>query len=162
MAAKKANDFKGIDILEVFDWRLSIGNPILFNAGEFWEVKIMANDAPDGESIELDHHVTDVPGTTDPYDQKGITACYAWLHSVRDSYSCDNLELRKPIAAMINSANREANTINMLALDAQEEDDEALFFEMKGRLDAHITTANREIKQATKDYHAALQARGES
>jgi len=108
---KTAKDFKGVDIREVWDWRLSVGAPILFNQGEFWVVKVFANQSLDGQCSLLAEHTTkiktiDDQGQRDAYDPAGVCACYAWLHSVRDKYKRPDFEqLLEPVAA-INRENR--------------------------------------------------------
>ena len=125
----------GVNILEVWDWRLSIGAPMLFNKGKTWVVKIMAND---GSGV-LDEHDTGVKTTGNNFDYVAIAACYDWLRTVRDKYSRDHIELRKPVAAMINYANATASAI----------EDEA-------ERNHYITKANAEIKKVTAVFHNAV------
>jgi hypothetical protein len=111
MTKKLAKDFAGVDIREVWDFRLSTGAPMLFNSGETWEVKIFANDAPDGEPVVLAEFVTDVKtvdedGKRNPHDSVAIAACYAWLHSVRDNFKRPDFDDRIEHVAAINAANR--------------------------------------------------------
>ena len=159
MTLKKATDFKGADIREVFDFRLSKGAAFLFNSGEHWAVKIISNTSPNGEPDILAEHVTDVqtgPGT----DGKGIAACYAWLHSVRDQFERDHIELRKPVVALINASNTEAVKINTAASEAQRFGDIDLFMKLRGNLDTHLAAANGEIRNATAKLHADIAALG--
>lgn len=154
MSTKKV--FEGINILEVWDFRLSIGSPILYADSEFWKVVIYANDPGDQERIILDEHVTDVKTIGDPRDPEGVTACYEWLYSVRDKYSRDHIELRKPIAEAINEANAEAAAINGEALAAEKADDTDLANQKRGELQAHLTLSNLIIKGLTNDFHARV------
>ena len=97
--------YKGYDIREVWDWRLSKGNPILFCDGPTWVIRIFAND---GGGL-MTEHVTDYPtkGTIEDYtDYETIAKCYEWLRTVRDDHSRRNLEELKPKVARINEINK--------------------------------------------------------
>jgi len=131
-------------ILEVWDFRLSKGSPILYDTGEYWRVVINAND---GSGV-LAEHVTDVKTTGNVHDPVGIAACYDWLRSVRDKYSRDHIELRKPVAAMINMANAVAAQLTAEG--------------KKGELADHLEMANAEIKKATAAFHALVKEGGAS
>ena len=159
MTLKTATDFKGVDIREVFDFRLSRGAAFLFNSGEHWAVKIISNTSPDGEAETLAEHVTGIRTNVQP-DSLGIKKCYAWLHSVRDDFSRDNIELRKPVVALINASNAEASKINTAATMAQADGDIDLFMKLRGQLDTHLVSANGEIKNATKKFDADILALG--
>ena len=159
MTAKKATDFKGVEIREVFDFRLSKGAAFLFNSGEYWAVKIISNTSPDGAAETLAEHVTDVRAKVLP-PEVGVAACYAWLHSVRDNHERDNIELRKPVVALINASNTEASKINSAANAAQGAGDIDLFMKLKGQLDTHLKSANGEIRNATAKLHADIAALG--
>ena len=159
MTAKKATDFKGEEIREVFDFRLSKGAAFLFNSGEHWTVKIISNTSPDGAAETLAEHVTDVH-TKDGNQRAGMTACYAWLHSVRDQFERDHIELRKPVVALINASNTEASKINSAANNAQADGEIDLFMKLRGQLDTHLKSANGEIKNATAKLHADIAALG--
>ena len=157
MTLKKATDFKGVEIREVFDFRLSRGSVFLFNSGKNWVVQIISNTSPDDGPEILAEHITDVrtgPGT----DADGIKACYAWLHSVRDDFSRDNIELRKPVVALINASNTEAGKLSMLADAAKATGDIDLFMKLRGQLDTHLASANGEIKNATAQLNADIAA----
>ena len=91
--------YKGVDIREVWDFRLSTGCPYLFNSGETWVIKIIAND---GSGV-LEEIVTDIP-TGDIIE--GQQKCYPILRDIRDKYSRPNIdELKEPVAA-INAENQ--------------------------------------------------------
>lgn len=100
MNAKK---YAGLDIREVWDWRLSTAQPILFNDKETWVIRIYANQAPDGESALLEEVVTDIP--TDGGIVEGQAACYPIIRDLRDKYSRPDIEELKPRVAEINAAN---------------------------------------------------------
>ena len=105
--------FQGINILEVWDYRLSVAKPIIYNSGKTWVVKIYAKKLPDyvegqppAEPLEI--HVTDIPcEKNDAFDVEKIKVCFEWLHTVRDKYSLLNIEELKPIAAAANKAKAE-------------------------------------------------------
>lgn len=136
----------GKDIREVWDWRLSSGSPILFNSGDTWIVKIFAND---GSGLLKEHDTgiptTDEDGRRNNHDQKAIAACYDWLRSVRDEYSRDNIDLRKPVVALINHANDE---INKLASSGSADVKKA------------VVEFNNLIRMATKEMHEKIPAGG--
>lgn len=159
MTTKKATDFKGHDIREVFDFRLSRGAAFLFNSGKHWTVKIISNTSPDGDPETLAEHETDVH-TKDDNHQAGMAACYAWLHSVRDQFERDHIELRKPVVALINASNVEAVRINSAASEAQAVGDIDLFMKLKGQLDTHLASANGEIRNATRKMNVDIAAVG--
>lgn len=100
----KTKKFPGVNIREVWDFRLSYACPYLFNQGETWVVKLIANDSPDNKSNVLAEYDTGVP--TSESGRKGIRACYNWLHRVRDDFSRDHIELRKPVVKLINDSNK--------------------------------------------------------
>ena len=105
--------FKGKNILEVWDYRLSSAVPILKNTGETWIVEIWSKKNPDyveGKTVSkplatFDTEIRCQEG--DAYDAKKISACYNWLSTVRDKYSLPNIEKLKPIVAKINAARDE-------------------------------------------------------
>lgn len=127
---------EGKSIREVWDWRLSRGMPILYNSGDTWIVKITANDGS-GVLEEYDTGILtkDKNGKTDNHDAKAIAACYDWLRSVRDKYSRDHIELRKPVVALINHANDEIHGMVNAGKQAEA---------MK-----KVTDFNSQIKEAT-------------
>lgn len=102
-----AKKYQGVDIREVWDWRLSIAQPILFNNGEIWIIRIYANEAADGESALLEEIETDIP-TAGVSIIEGQQRCYPMLREIRDKYSRDNIDELKPKVAAINAANRAA------------------------------------------------------
>jgi hypothetical protein len=141
--SKKAKDFEGVDIREVWDWRLSNGMAILYDDGPTWAVRVWANNPPEGEVKQLlAEHVTDVATCGDPRDPEGVAACYEWLHSIRDDHARDNIELRKPVCAMIQGANTLAASLNGEGKHAEAK--------------ALIQVANREIKVASEAMHKAI------
>lgn len=97
--------FTGQFIREVWDWRLSIGNPILYADGDTWVVRIWANQPANGERELLEEYVTDIPTDGGIHDHAAIAECYKWLYSMRDKYARDNIEDLKPLAAQVNKAN---------------------------------------------------------
>ncbi len=77
--------FKGIDIKEVWDYRLSSATPLIYNTGKTWLVAIYSK----GEENEpLETHDTGIPCEKgDTYDKRKIIECFKWLYSVRDKYT---------------------------------------------------------------------------
>jgi hypothetical protein len=150
---KTANDFKGIETLEVWDFRLSNGSPVLYNNGELWRVVINAND---GSGV-LEEFTTDVPTSGNSHDVEGVKACYVWLHSVRDKYSRDHIELRKPVAKFINESNAELSAINVAATDAKEVEDMSLHDQLIGRFKRRLDEVNAKTKEMTLAYHKAVE-----
>ena len=105
--------YAGVDIKEVWDFRLSRAAPVIVRGKEFWEIQIWAKDNPayDPEKPEtlakpLEVISTDIkvePG--DEYDTAKVAACYELMYKVRDNYSLPDIEERKPLVAKINAAN---------------------------------------------------------
>jgi len=153
---KKAKDFTGKETLEVWDFRLSIGSPILYANEDTWVVRIWANDPGDETRKLLEEYATEIPTNGDVHDPEGISACYEWLYSVREKYSRDHVEERKPVCRMINAANKLATDINTQADAAMAGGDINLYHQKKGELQAHLSQANAAIKQAAKDMHARI------
>lgn len=147
---------QGKDILEVWDFRLSLGSPILYNNGPTWVVRIWANEPGEEKRRLLEEHDTGIPSDGDPHDHEAIAACYEWLRSVRDKYSRPHIELRKPVTRMINEANAKAAAINVEAALAKAAGDERLFNEKRGELQAHLSVANASIKAATQIMHQQI------
>lgn len=151
----------GIDIREVWDFRLSIGSPILYQDGDTWIVRVWANDPGDETKVLLAEHDTGVETNGDPYQSEGVIACFKWLYSVRDEFSRDNIEHRKPVVAMINAANDQASKINAERAEAQQAGDHRLVNEKTGELQNHLTVANSEIKKACAKMDAAITQGGD-
>lgn len=143
----------GKDIRDVWDWRLSRGNPILYCDGPFWIIRIWDNKAPDGERILLKEIETDIPSTRNPHDHEAVAKCHKLLREIRDEFSRDHLELRKPVVAMINEANKKANEIRTAADTAKAEEDIDGFKMLMGEYSAHLSIANASIKAATEIFH---------
>lgn len=107
--------FNGLDIREVWDYRLSTAVPQIDRRGGTWVVQVWAKNAPDFDPTDpstlakpLAEHDTGIPATPgDEHDAEKVKACYAWLYSVRDQYSRPDIEELKPHVAAINAANRE-------------------------------------------------------
>jgi len=127
---------KGININEVWDYRLSIGNPILYQNGKTWVVKIHCLK----DSSVLEEYDSGVPTTGDPYDTSGIIPCYEWLLTVRDKYSRNNLDLRKPVVKLINAAQEKSASITNST-----------------ELQKHLEEANRAIQEATNIMHDKIE-----
>lgn len=109
---------KGINITEVWDFRLSTASPLIVRKGGTWVVEIWANKNPDfdgtprTEARPLEIHDTGIPSALgDELDTKKIKACYRWLKKVRDNYSLPDIEQRKPLVAKINACNKALSEI---------------------------------------------------
>lgn len=160
---KSEKEFKGLHILEVWDFRLSNAHPLVRNdIGDTWQVQIWANDNPDYDPEEplaepLEVHDTGIKCESgDCWDAEKMKACYEWLYSVRDKYARDHIELRKPITKLINESNANAAKINFEAQQAKAEGNTRFFYEKTGELQAFLKAANAQIKQATKIFHAQV------
>lgn len=188
MTKKTAKDFKGEEIEEVWNFRLSHGSPILFNSGKTWVIKVFATDpfneaweghpglevieTPDGptQRVVLEEIATDIPtaGTT---IEEGQRQCYPYLYEIRDKYSRSNIELRKPVVAMIEESRKrraevdaEVAQLAMSAKRALEEDgDEAKAAELlaaakKKRAEslAMLSADSAKIKNAEAEMRRAM------
>lgn len=97
-------ELKGVNIKEVWDYRLSTAVPTIYNSGKTWSVMINAKD--NGDLLAV--YDTKIPCEHgDAYDHKKVKGCYEWLLTVHDMYSRDNIEELKPIVAKINALNAE-------------------------------------------------------
>jgi hypothetical protein len=107
--------FKGVDIREVWDFRLSTAVPQINREGGTWVVYIYAKDnadyIPGQPPVEpLDTYDTGIQSESgDQFDTKKIKVCYKWLYSQRDKYSKPNIENLKPHVAKINTINDALN-----------------------------------------------------
>ena len=149
-------EITGTDVRDAWDWRLSVAQPINFNSGDTWIVRIIAND---GSGV-LEEHDTGIPtvkdGVRDPHDIEAVTACHTWAKSIRDKYSRPHIELRKPVVAMINAANQRAQELNELAIACQKDGDQIGFFRYSGERDHHIKEASYNIKLATEEMNRLI------
>ena len=125
--------FEGRAIREVWDWRLSLAQPVLFNSGDTWLIKIIANDPGDPiwdewpdvvletgknserlvcEVVETDIPTCDANGKRNSLDCDAISRCYEIIYPLRDKYSLDCIDLRKPVVKLINESSAEIQAIN--------------------------------------------------
>lgn len=109
----KKKTFEGVDIREVWDWRLSDYVPVLDNTGETWLVKLIPVknaefDPNTGHAKAHIVHDTGIKATEgDTHDREKIKICYEWLYSVRDKYARKDIEELKPAVKKINQDNNE-------------------------------------------------------
>lgn len=82
--------------------------------------------------------------------ESGQRQCYPILYGVRDKYSRDNIGLRKPVVAMINSANAHCDKLNTEAMEAAKNGDNDLAVKKGGEMRAFIEQANADISKAVK------------
>ena len=157
--------FQGKHILEVWDFRLSTASPLIRNdIGDTWLVQIWANDNPDYDpedpstlAVPLEEHDTGIPVEVgDHQDAEKMKVCYEWLYSVRDKYSREHIELRKPVTKLINESNATASRLNVEAVTAKEAEDIDLFHQKTGELQSHLSLANAAIKQATAAFQTQV------
>lgn len=167
----KTKTFEGKKIREVWDFRLSYASPVLYNSGAFWVIHIYANnphhdawkDHPGREEtngnvrVLLEEIVTDIPTLPngDPKERMtpeaikaGQQACYPILYKVREKYTRDNFELRKPVVKLINESNAECGRLNSEAIEAEQSGDTELAMQKRGEMQGFLQAANANIKQA--------------
>lgn len=101
---------EGINIREVWDFRLSSAVPGIDTRSGTWVVSIYAKENPDYDpenpttlALPLETYDTGIKSVEgDEYDTVKVSVCYEWLKSVRDKYSLDNIEELKPSVANTN------------------------------------------------------------
>lgn len=161
--------FSGVDIKEVWDFRLSAAHPLLRNdIGDTWKVQIWSNDNVDYDPADpstlakpLEEHDTGIPCEKgDSHDANKVKACFAILYPLRDKYSRDHIEQRKPVVSLINSANAKASSLAQEIAAAKSEGNTELFFQKEGELKHHLLSSNAEIKKATKEFHDLVAKEG--
>lgn len=111
---------QGKNIREVWDFRLSRAVPVIDRRGGTWVVQIWAKTNPDYNPKDpstlarpLEVYDTGIPAEDgDEYNTDKVKVCYEWLKTVRDNYSLDDIEDRKPIVAQINEANDKLAAMN--------------------------------------------------
>ena len=106
-------------ITEVWDYRLSTAQPILYPGGipgeEPTGTWIVCVYAQDDRNEALETHDTKVAfNPAELHEGAGIDACYEFLRKVRDKYSRDEIDDLKPAVALI----READKLRQKATDA--------------------------------------------
>lgn len=117
----------GIYTREVWDYRLSIATPTIYNSGKTWVVAIFSKNLPDHvapfRECDYDENEQPIPGSErtnpgtppaeplevhdtgiptehgDANDCAKVKVCYEWLLTVRDKYAMPNIEELKPWAA---------------------------------------------------------------
>ena len=103
---------KGIDIKEVFDYRLSTASVFIDRRSGAWVCVVASKNNPDHvEGNEpakpLETYDTGIKVTKgDAYDTAKIKVCFEWFLSIRDKYALPNIEELKPHVAKINAANK--------------------------------------------------------
>ena len=98
--------FEGKDINEVWDWRLSVGNPILYKDDDTgtWIIRIWANRPDKGRKLlkEIDTKIS-----TSGRDITAIKKCYQILYDIRDDYALPDIEEKKEVVKFINYKNKQ-------------------------------------------------------
>lgn len=104
--------FKGLNTNEVWDYRLSSAVPGINRksgtwVAEIWSKNNLALAEGDAVASPLEYFDTGIEAVEgDEYDVKKVKACFEWFYSVRDNYSLEDIEQRKPLVAKINAANK--------------------------------------------------------
>ena len=94
MSKKPTKKFNGVDMREVWDYRLSTAVPTIYRQGT-WQVAIESK-GPAREPLEVyDTGIPVEPG--DIHDREKIAVCFEWLYKQRDKYALPDIEERKPI-----------------------------------------------------------------
>lgn len=188
-------ELKGIDIREVWNFRLSTAVPqIMREVGGNWIVQVWSKSNPDyvpehtqeeyktdelgnimfddnGDPIVLSTRVIPATGVAEPlevydtgiptehndaYDCEKLKKCFEWLYGVRDKYSLDHLELRKPVVNLIEKANLIGDQINGMKQAAIEAGDTVKAKQLHEQLQNHIAEANALITRESTNMHAAI------
>lgn len=104
--------FKGENIKEVWDYRLSTAVPLITRTSGTWVVEIWAKENtpftgdPATLAKPLETFDTGIKAEpNDEHDTTKVTTCYEFLYKVRDQYALPNIEEMKPLVAKINAAN---------------------------------------------------------
>ena len=105
--------FAGLNIREVWNFRLSTAAPVIDRRSGTWVVHIYAKNNPDYDPADpstvaqpLESYDTGIPATPgDGYDAAKVAACYEWLYGVRDKYARPDIEELKPAVAKVEAAN---------------------------------------------------------
>ncbi len=101
--SKTKKNFAGVNILEVWDYRLSTAKPDIYNSGKTWRVEINSKSGDINEPLEV-HDTGILVEHGDAYDSEKIKKCFEWLLTVRDKYALPNIEELKPKVALFNFA----------------------------------------------------------
>ena len=102
---------EGINIKEVWDFRLSKASVYIDRRGGSWVCVVISKNNPDyieGKEVTpvLETYDTGIKATkNDLYDKEKLKVCFEWFKSVRDSYSLPNIEELKSIVSEINRLN---------------------------------------------------------
>jgi len=109
--------FEGIDIKEVWDYRLSKAVPFIDRTSGTWVVKVYSKENPDydGKNLAqpLESYDTGIKSESgDQFDTEKVKKCYEWMYTVRDKYSLEDIEERKPQVAKIREIDRLKSELN--------------------------------------------------
>ena len=96
-------EFEGVDIKEVWNYRLSSAVPHIETGSGTWIVCIHAKD---GGELLASHDTGIKTEVGDERDTAKVKECYVWLYSVRDEYALDGIEAMKAQVAKIEEANK--------------------------------------------------------
>lgn len=121
------SEFEGVNIREVWDYRLSSAVPQVDRRSGTWVVQILAKSNPDYDPSKpetmakpLEVHDTGIKAVTgDEYDCDKLKVCYEWLLTRRDDYALENIEEMKPVVAKINALNAKLGELQSGLTSAQ-------------------------------------------
>jgi hypothetical protein len=107
-------ELKGIDIKEVWDYRLSTVSIFIDNRGATWKVVVMKKrnqdyDPKHPETLAKPLEVIDthIPSTiNDTWDTNKTKACFEIIYKIRDKYSRPDIEDLKPKVKNLNAATK--------------------------------------------------------
>jgi len=102
------------NIKEVWDYRLSTATVMIDRRSGTWVVKIFSKinldydpAKPETEAQPLEEFDTGIKWEeNDEYDKDKLEVCFNWLLDVRDEYALPNIEVLKPLAKRLDTANR--------------------------------------------------------
>lgn len=102
-------ELQGIDIREVWDYRLSTATPLIDRRSGTWVAQVWAKSNTDYDpanpATPLKEYDTGLLAESgDQFNADKLKVCYEWFLSVRDEFSRDDIEEIKPLVAQINEA----------------------------------------------------------
>lgn len=105
-------EFQGLNILEVWDFRLSTAVPVIDNSGPEWVVKIYLKQGPDFNPArpnqvtkpirEYRTGIMSEPG--DALDAEKVAKCYEWLYTQRNDFARADIEILRPLVQALRDA----------------------------------------------------------
>jgi hypothetical protein len=107
--------FEGVNITEVWDFRLSSAVPVIDRRSGTWVVHIYSKVNEDNvQAVPLESYDTKIKVVDgDTFNNENLKVCYEWLYGVRDKYSLPDIEERKELVLAINEANKKLAQISI-------------------------------------------------